>query len=98
MNKVGILTFHSANNFGALLQAVSLQKTIIERGNAECELINYEPEFICKDYSISPFKNKHPKGKTENETLIPEIEWNAVNSLLNNERKKSLDYIDRVLK
>ena len=38
------------------------------------------------------------KGKTENETLIPEIEWNAVNSLLNNERKKSLDYIDRVLK
>lgn len=38
------------------------------------------------------------KRKTENETLIPEIEWNAVNSLLNNERKKSLDYIDRVLK
>ena len=63
MNRVGILTFHSANNFGALLQAVSLQKTIIERGNVECELIDYKPEFIRKDYSISPFKNMHPRNK-----------------------------------
>ena len=55
MSRIGILTFHSANNFGALLQAVSLQKTIIEHGGTECELINYEPEFIYKDYSISPF-------------------------------------------
>ena len=61
MSRIGILTFHSANNFGALLQTVSLQKTITERGDVECELINYEPEFIRKDYSISPFKSKHPK-------------------------------------
>lgn len=72
MSRIGILTFHSANNFGALLQAVSLQKTIIERGCAECELINYEPEFIRKDYSISPFKNKHPKAIIKSALRIPD--------------------------
>ena len=72
MNRVGILTFHSANNFGALLQAVSLQKTIIERGNVECELIDYEPEFIRKDYSISPFKNMHPKVIIKSALRIPD--------------------------
>lgn len=72
MKKVGILTFHSANNFGALLQAISLQKTIIERGNMECELIDYEPEFIRKDYSISPFKNKHPKAIIKSALRIPD--------------------------
>ena len=37
-------------------------------------------------------------GKTENGTVIPKIEWSAVNLLLDNERKKSLDYIDRILR
>ena len=36
--------------------------------------------------------------KTEMGTFIPEIEWDTVNSLLNNERQKLLDYIDRILK
>lgn len=72
MNRVGILTFHSANNFGALLQAVSLQKTIMERGNVECELIDYEPEFIRKDYSISPFKDNHPKAIIKSALRIPD--------------------------
>lgn len=72
MSRIGILTFHSANNFGALLQAVSLQKTITERGYAECELINYEPEFIRKDYSISPFKSRHPKTVFKSVLRIPD--------------------------
>ena len=72
MSRIGILTFHSANNFGALLQAVSLQKTIIEHGGTECELINYEPEFIYKDYSISPFKSKHPKVIIKSILRIPD--------------------------
>lgn len=72
MKRVGILTFHSANNFGALLQAVSLQKTIVECWNQECELIDYDPEFIRKDYSISPFKNKHPKAIIKSTLRIPD--------------------------
>lgn len=38
------------------------------------------------------------EGKSENGTNIPKIEWNAVNLLLDNERHRSLDYIDRILK
>lgn len=72
MSKVGILTFHSANNFGALLQAVSLQNTIKEHGNTDCEMINYEPQFIRKDYSISPLKSKHPKAIISNILRIPD--------------------------
>ena len=72
MKRVGILTFHSANNFGALLQAVSLQKTVMERGNVECELVNYEPDFIRKDYSINPFKTKHPKTIIKSILRIPD--------------------------
>lgn len=72
MNRVGILTFHSANNFGALLQAISLQKTIAKHDGVECELINYEPDFIRKDYSISPFKSKRSKAIVKEVLRIPD--------------------------
>lgn len=86
MSRIGILTFHSANNFGALLQAVSLQKTIIEHGGTECELINYEPEFIYKDYSISPFKSKHPKVIIKSILRIP-IRSGEIQSFSHSEKK-----------
>ena len=38
------------------------------------------------------------KGKSANGLNIPKIEWNVVNLLLDNERHRSLDYIDRILK
>ena len=38
----------------------------------ECELIDYEPEFIRKDYSISPFKNMHPKVIIKSALRIPD--------------------------
>ena len=37
--KVGILTFHAAHNFGSMLQAYALQKTVEKTGNI-CEIIN----------------------------------------------------------
>lgn len=40
--KVGILTFHRANNLGAVLQAYALQKHIENQG-LDCELIDYYP-------------------------------------------------------
>ena len=72
MKQVGILTFHCANNFGALLQAVSLQRTIISRENGDCELIDYRPEFIRKDYSPSPFKSMRPKEILSGTLRIPD--------------------------
>ena len=43
--KAGILTYHNAKNYGAVLQAFAL-KTVIEQLGHECEVINYiNPEF-----------------------------------------------------
>lgn len=44
MKKVGILTFHYANNYGAVLQAYALRKKINDLGGYEAELINYVPQ------------------------------------------------------
>lgn len=38
--KVGIITFHRVNNYGAVLQAYALQKTIQNLG-VECDIIDY---------------------------------------------------------
>lgn len=62
MKKIGILTFHTANNFGAVLQAMSLCNRLSELSGSECELIDYNPDFIQKDYSPNPFVSKHPKA------------------------------------
>lgn len=40
MNKIGLLTFHSSDNYGALLQTYALQRTIEYLGG-ECEVLDY---------------------------------------------------------
>ncbi len=52
MGKIGILTFHSANNYGAFLQTKSLQDYINMGGN-DCYVINYRPDYIKKEYSLN---------------------------------------------
>lgn len=43
--KVGVITFHSANNYGASLQAWALQKVLKDLG-ADPGVINYHPDII----------------------------------------------------
>lgn len=43
--KVGILTYHFSNNYGALFQAYGLRNCLLEQG-IEAEFINYHPEHI----------------------------------------------------
>lgn len=45
--KIGILTFHSAHNFGAMLQAYALQEQIKMNGH-EVWIINYRPNYMSK--------------------------------------------------
>ncbi|WP_377887504.1 polysaccharide pyruvyl transferase family protein [Alkalihalobacillus sp. R86527] len=47
--KCGILTFHRAQNFGAILQAYALQQSV-EKLGAECEVIDYRSPHIEKYY------------------------------------------------
>ena len=43
MNKVGLMTWFSHNNYGSVLQAFALKK-IIESHGYNVEFINYEPK------------------------------------------------------
>lgn len=63
--KVGILTFHNANNYGAVLQCYALQSYLIKMENVDAQIINYTPiKFkkvfydTMKPLSAYGFKNK----------------------------------------
>ena len=43
MKKVGILTFHFSDNYGAVLQCFALRKVINKMVDCEAEIINYNP-------------------------------------------------------
>lgn len=55
--KVGILTFHCADNFGAVLQCYSLQRIISQLGY-ESKIIDFRPSAIVSPYSViqNPFR------------------------------------------
>jgi hypothetical protein len=61
--KIGILTFHRAHNYGALLQAYALQ-TFLKNLGHEVNLIDYWPEYHRSDYKLIPnFKSRSFSGK-----------------------------------
>lgn len=49
--KTGVVTFHSAHNYGATLQAWALQKAIKKLGVTPC-IVNYHPEVIDRLYTV----------------------------------------------
>lgn len=57
--KIGILTFHSADNYGAVLQAYGLQEYLVGLGH-EVYLIDYKPKYLTAPYRI--FVKSHAKG------------------------------------
>lgn len=59
--KIGILTFHCAHNYGAVLQTYALQSYLKGIG-CDVEVIDYRPEYLTKPYGFSlylsrPYKN-----------------------------------------
>lgn len=52
--KIGILTFHNAHNYGAMLQCYALQQYLISEGY-DAEVIDYRPDFYKKQYSENRF-------------------------------------------
>ena len=50
--KVGIYTFHFAHNYGAMLQAFSLKRTIQKLGY-DVSIIDYKPKKINAKYKIT---------------------------------------------
>lgn len=46
--KIGVLTYHNTNNFGAALQCYALQKKINDYGHS-CEIIDYRNSLVSSD-------------------------------------------------
>lgn len=66
MKKTEIVTFHSAYNYGAVLQAYALWRTIESLG-AECDILNYRPEEFENLYQ---FRTKTPLSASTAKFLI----------------------------
>lgn len=49
--KIGILTFHCAINYGAVLQAYGLQETLKSMGH-EVSIIDYRPNYLLRPYRL----------------------------------------------
>ena len=73
--KIGILTFHRAINYGAVLQCYSLSETLKSLGH-EVEIIDYRPEYIERYRRILPLflirriENISDKIKTIAESIL----------------------------
>ncbi|MDD2413502.1 MAG: polysaccharide pyruvyl transferase family protein, partial [Bacteroidales bacterium] len=51
MHTAGIMTFHRTNNYGAVLQAYALEKTICDLG-VDCKIIDYYSSESIKDLQL----------------------------------------------
>lgn len=63
--KIGILTYHRAENYGALLQAYAL-KTYLEYLGYNVEFVDYWPEYHSEFYNLfsyNTFRKRNIKGK-----------------------------------
>ena len=49
--RIGILTFHCAHNYGAVLQCYALQETLKAMGH-NVKVIDYRPDFLLNPYKI----------------------------------------------
>ena len=90
--KIGIITFHCSNNYGAVLQSYGLQEYIKKMGH-EAYIINYTPKYKLKLYAKSSIRywlSRNPYKCIKR--LITEIRirqiridrWNAFQNFRNN--------------
>lgn len=95
--KIGILTFHSAHNYGAVLQAYCLQKKLEQLGH-EVYIIDYRPQYLTRNFyriSIKCFISKSIKGlikKWRNEPFLIKKRFERYNnfeSFISNQLKLS---------
>lgn len=54
--KIGILTYHRAHNYGAMLQAYATKTFLCSKGYGDVRIVDYEPEEHKYDYAVF---NKH---------------------------------------
>ena len=68
--KIGILTYHRAHNYGALLQAYALQTYLRGLGH-EVEIIDYWPDYLAEESKFNPdFRARRLWGKIKSILLL----------------------------
>lgn len=60
--KVGLLTFHSAHNYGAILQAYATQEVVKKLGH-KIEVIDYRPPYLIQQYVLPRIEKRAFKIK-----------------------------------
>ena len=90
--KIGILTFHCAHNYGAVLQCYATQEFLRSKGH-DVEVINYRPEYLLRPYRIFRKRVKyHGVVLSYIKNLIKELivfparcrRWRGFQSFINN--------------
>lgn len=102
MKKVGVVNFHFADNFGAVLQCYALQEILQNISKYRIEIIDYRPINIEKDYAIlpNPFADKRINTITSLKILINNLRPTKLikkikkKSLFNSFRKQYLNLSD----
>ena len=85
MKKIGITTFQGAYNYGAILQAYALQKTLSDIGN-DVKIINYYNENIYDQYRT--FRKKHHGLSSAIKIFIYDVYLWSIKSRRNKNFKK----------
>lgn len=85
--RIGILTFHRAHNYGAMLQAYALKK-ICDKFGADTSVIDYAPKYIDNQYDYFKFTGDSRKillriynirGNFAKQKLFEEFKENFMN-------------------
>lgn len=90
MKNIGIVTFHNAHNYGAMLQVYALQK-FLQGQKSKVEVINYENKRIISTYKV--FKPIRKNLLKYSSTLFDDVinykinvkRYNKFNSFMNEE-------------
>ncbi|MDT3387874.1 MAG: polysaccharide pyruvyl transferase family protein [Bacteroidota bacterium] len=102
-NRIRIISFQNAQNYGAILQAFGLMKTIEALGYSDVQFVNYNPLYLRNRYKVCSKRffdtsNYSFKNKVKFWLTIPLLMVNRVrrNYILNQSRKRLLKQTRRV--
>lgn len=84
MKKVGIITFHCADDYGGMLQAYA-SKVYLNQAGYEAEVINYSPLYMTGRYWLFPYQKTYPFRKAFKDAYQYQVKQY---SLFKNRRRK----------
>jgi hypothetical protein len=90
--KVGILTYHFSDNYGALFQAYALRQWFIQNGH-DAVFVNYHPDYV---EGGGEFNWRKPISKTNLKILFLKVMGWKERTLGNRAQKHGFEYFRRV--